>query len=1001
MKNKNKNNKNNKTKNINIIQLNKANGNFSNRVIQIDDAIQEYKADVIIVNEANLARDDYISQYRFNDFVMEKDNLAEKAGVHRTIVLVRNSINYKRCKNLESESNSVIWLKITIDSKDKFYLQATYRQWKVLKQKESDSIFNQLKRWEKQISKWKEANMIGEVITVGDMNLNVLDWDKDEKDRSNHDKSLNSLTNLLRKEITEIDTVLINEVPTWNIDNNPKLLDHIYSNKPQKIINVESNSNTFSDHTIQVFKRIAKQMIAGPKYKTSRDLKNYDKEQLNENIINNEKYIETLESNDTEEIAKNIQKIIVEELDKNCPIKTIQIGKKRNRHISKETVELIDKRNKLQKTAKITKDKHDAEAARVARNAVNERIAKENYSNNYKIFKQVENNDINSKWKIAKQLAGINEKETPHMIIENGICHTKAKDIADSFNKQYIEQISETVNKIGNSKLDPIELYKNAIKTPKKPFNFKQINMSDLRKSMSKIKISTATTKDHISFKIMKDTEKAVNPMTMNLINTAFKYNQYPSINKINKIQPTRKKGKDATLIDGWRPVNIVESLSKPIDRVMMQQLTEYMVENNLISPNHHGNVKGKSTQTIVTEIVDKLIEALDDKQEAAVIATDQSKAYDIISHSLLKKKMKIMGLSDNAMELMDNYLKGRCQYVQIDGINSEELSTKDRSVCQGSTLSGLLYLIYTLDVTDLFHNTKHTQIEDRECKKTSIKTYVDDMFPLVVADNDEDINNKIKITINKINDYMKCNKLALNIPKTQVTLITKNKTTKDMFKIEIGTTEIKNSNQMNILGITINDQLNWKQHTEIGQSSLIRQLKIRIYTLSKILKFMDDKMRISYTNAIYRGKYLYGIENWGGCGKTQLTTLQNLQDKAMSMAIGKEANKMTLKQKLIRMGWRSMNEEIEYFTNLRVHKLINQKEDSEIKSLLTINKNGLHMQNARKLDPKPIKLIRSKAAKATLRNRAYQYNMIPTRLTMIRNPKIFKEQLKEYYDKK
>ena len=56
----------------------------------------------------------------------------------------------------------------------------------------------------------------------------------------------------------------------------------------------------------------------------------------------------------------------------------------------------------------------------------------------------------------------------------------------------------------------------------------------------------------------------------------------------------------------------------------------------------------------------------------------------------------------------------------------------------------------------------------------------------------------------------------------------------------------------------------------------------------------MDDKMRISYTNAIYRGKYLYGIENWGGCGKTQLTTLQNLQDKAMSMAIGKEANKMT-----------------------------------------------------------------------------------------------------------
>ena len=476
------------------------------------------------------------------------------------------------------------------------------------------------------------------------------------------------------------------------------------------------------------------------------------------------------------------------------------------------------------------------------------------------------------------------------MIVENGTCHTKAKKIADSFNKQFIDQISETVDKIGISKTDPIELYKNTIKTPKKLFKFKQINMSDLRKAMAKINISTATTKDHISFKIIKDTEKAVNPIYMNLINTAFKYNKYPSINKINKIQPTRKKGKDATTIDGWRPVNIVESLSKPIDRIMMQQLTEYLVENNLISPNHHGNVKGKSTQTIVTEIVDKLIEALDNKEEAAVIATDQSKAYDIISHSILKKKMKIIGLDNDALELMDNYLKDRFQYVQIDGVNSELLSTKDRSVCQGSTLSGLLYLIYTLDVTDLFHTEKHTQIEDRTCKQTSVKTYVDDMFPIVVVDKDKDIKIKVKTTIDRINDYMQCNKLALNIPKTQVTLITKNKPTKDNFKIEVGTTVINNSNQMNILGITINDQLKWKQHTEVGQSSLIRQLKIRLFTLNKILIFMDEKMRITYTNAIYRGKYLYGIENWGGCGKTQLTTLQNLQDKAMALAIGKDA---------------------------------------------------------------------------------------------------------------
>ena len=103
----------------------------------------------------------------------------------------------------------------------------------------------------------------------------------------------------------------------------------------------------------------------------------------------------------------------------------------------------------------------------------------------------------------------------------------------------------------------------------------------------------------------------------------------------------------------------------------------------------------------------------------------------------------------------------------------------------------------------------------------------------------------------------------------------------------------------------------------------------------------------------------------------------------------------------LSRMGWKSMINEIEYFTNLKTHRIINQKEDSEIKSLLTINNNGLRMQNARKLDPKPVTLIRSKASKATYCNRAYNYNMLPSKLTKLKEHKIFKEKLKEYYEKK
>ena len=170
--------------------------------------------------------------------------------------------------------------------------------------------------------------------------------------------------------------------------------------------------------------------------------------------------------------------------------------------------------------------------------------------------------------------------------------------------------------------------------------------------------------------------------------------------------------------MDGWHPVNIVMALSKPIDRVMMEQMIEYLIDNDLIDPNHHGNLSGKSTQTITSEIIDVMIQNMDMKMEAAIIAMDQSKAYDIVCHWLLRQKLKVVGFSNNASKLFKYYLKDIKQYSHINGTDSEVIGTKDRSVCQGSTLSGLLYLIFPLDITKVFHTkTNHNSIEDRALK--------------------------------------------------------------------------------------------------------------------------------------------------------------------------------------------------------------------------------------------------------------------------------------------
>ena len=51
----------------------------------------------------------------------------------------------------------------------------------------------------------------------------------------------------------------------------------------------------------------------------------------------------------------------------------------------------------------------------------------------------------------------------------------------------------------------------------------------------------------------------------------------------------------------------------------------------------------------------------------------------------------------------------------------------------QGSIWSGLLYIIYTLDIHQITHEIKHeNNISEFECKETKIKAFVDDTYGII-----------------------------------------------------------------------------------------------------------------------------------------------------------------------------------------------------------------------------------------------------------------------------
>ena len=241
---------------------------------------------------------------------------------------------------------------------------------------------------------------------------------------------------------------------------------------------------------------------------------------------------------------------------------------------------------------------------------------------------------------------GWNRSGPPSRILNGDKIETPPQAIASTLNNAYIQKNKKIIENIPPTQTDPMTHYRKAIGHSHQRMFFKPITMSDLRKVMTKMKPTASTGTDNISYRTIRDSRRILEPLILHLTNQTITTKTYPKNLKKQKIAPILKPSKDEIIPESWRPVNLLPAIGKIIDRVLMQQILDYMQKFKLIPPQHHGSIKGKSTITAASEIYDHLLEILESGNDATFTALDQSAAYDVVSHFILKLKLETLGLS-------------------------------------------------------------------------------------------------------------------------------------------------------------------------------------------------------------------------------------------------------------------------------------------------------------------------------------------------------------------
>ena len=161
----------------------------------------------------------------------------------------------------------------------------------------------------------------------------------------------------------------------------------------------------------------------------------------------------------------------------------------------------------------------------------------------------------------------------------------------------------------------------------------------------------------------------------------------------------------------------------------------------------------GKSTTHAMLSLVDYLINSFEDNKLTCGIFLNISKAFDTIDHNILLSKLYKYGIRGNTLNWFMNYLFNIYQFVSLNNTSSPFLRI-ECGVPQGSILGPILFILHINDLP-------------RVSTKLKFLLYADDANILYENTDANAIIKTINIEMPKIMEWIKSNKLHINVSKT------------------------------------------------------------------------------------------------------------------------------------------------------------------------------------------------------------------------------------------
>lgn len=768
--------------------------------------------------------------------VLRNDRTAQGGGV---ALLIRNNVPFKTHPlnpNISIEC-------ICIELPKKIFLVAAYNQPR-----------NNISADDLQFL----TSMGGKVVIVGDFNARHFAW-------NNHITNLNGRTLF---NFANDNNLIVHHTPTpTHFPENgttPTYIDLILNKNVSNITEPISAPELTSDHNPILFqiynleKENDTRIITSYKDTDWTELRNF----LNEKITINNK-ITTKEEIDIEVdlLTKNLTNA------KDVFTKKIKIRPDKI-ELDDEIIELIKIRNQTRKIFQQTRQPEIKTTINQLNRTIKRKIREQLNKKWEKTLDELKPGD-RALWRISKSFRKSYAKIPT--LTKNNINYMTDKDKANIIG----DTLQETQTNNQKSCKDPevTETIDNLNEiTTVDPKTIVLTNPKEIKKIIKRLPKNKAPGVDNIDNKLIKNLPRKGIVQLMYIINAILRTGYFPEKWKSAIIVPIPKPNKDLSNPINYRPISLLSSLSKVIEKIILYRLKEIDKKLKILIEEQFGFREGHSTCHQVARIAHSIILNYNKDNVTSMALLDIEKAFDTvwingIIHKLFKLKFPIY-----LIRLLKNYLENRKFHIKINQTLSNT-KISNAGVPQGSVLGPVLFLYYINDIPKF--------------AKTSIAIYADDTAILAHSFNAQVATKQTQIHLDQILGYAQDWKIKINEGKTEHIVFRRKFTNTNVLDpLKVNQNRITQAdNHVKYLGVILDKTLKFNGHIKNLVQKGHAAIRLLYPLLNKYSKLSSKNKKILYT-AIIRPAITYAAPVWCSVPKTSILKLQRIQNKCLRLVL-------------------------------------------------------------------------------------------------------------------